>query len=105
MAWVVLVIAGLLEIAWSSALKKADGLRKPGWSIAGIGLAIVSLALLTIALRALPVGTAYAVWVGIGAVGVALTGMVVFGERATPGRVVSLAAIVVGIAGLKLLDG
>ncbi|MDG4795752.1 multidrug efflux SMR transporter [Micromonospora sp. WMMD1082] len=105
MAWVFLVVAGLLEIAWSSALKKADGLRRTGWSIAGIALAILSLALLSLALGDLPVGTAYAVWVGIGAVGVALTGIVAFGDRATPTRLAGLAAIVTGIVGLKLLGG
>lgn len=104
-AWGILIIAGLLEVAWSSALKKADGLRRPGWSIAGIALAILSLALLSLALRELPVGTAYAVWVGVGAVGVALTGITAFGDKATPARLASLAAIIIGIAGLKLLDG
>lgn len=105
MAWVLLVVAGLLEIAWSAALKKADGLRRPGWSVTGIALAVLSLGLLSVALRDLPVGTAYAIWVGIGAVGVALTGVLAFGDRATPVRLLSITAVIVGIAGLKLLDG
>ncbi|HLR96707.1 MAG TPA: multidrug efflux SMR transporter [Jiangellaceae bacterium] len=105
MAWATLILAGLLEIVWSSALKKADGLRRPGWSIAGIALAILSLALLSLALRELPIGTAYAVWVGIGAVGVALTGIIAFDDKATPARLASLTAIITGIAGLKLLGG
>ncbi|WP_147917760.1 DMT family transporter [Ruania zhangjianzhongii] len=105
MAWAFLVIAGLLEIAWSSALKNADGLRRPGWSVTGIALAVLSLALLSVALRDLPVGTAYAIWVGIGTVGVAVTGILAFGDRATPVRLLSIAAVVVGIGGLKLLGG
>lgn len=105
MAWAILIVAGLLEIVWSSALKQADGLRRPGWSVVGIALAVLSLALLSLALRDLPVGTAYAVWVGIGSVGVALTGIIAFGDEATPARLASLAAIITGIAGLKLLGG
>lgn len=105
MAWAILVLAGLLEIAWSSALKNADGLRHPGWGITGIILAILSLGLLSLALRSLSVGTAYAVWVGIGAVGVTFTGIIGFGDKLTPGRLFSLAAIITGIAGLKLLGG
>ncbi|EHR58964.1 DMT family transporter [Saccharomonospora cyanea] len=105
MAWALLILAGLLEIAWSYALKKAEGLREPGWGITGITLAILSLVLLSLALRELPVGTAYAVWVGIGAVGVALTGIIAFGDRATPPRLALLAAILAGIVGLNLLGG
>lgn len=105
MAWMILIVAGLLEIAWSSALKKAEGFRRPGWSIAGFALAILSLALLSFALRDLPVGTSYAVWVGIGAIGVALTGILAFGDKATPARLLSLAGVIIGIAGLKLFSG
>jgi quaternary ammonium compound-resistance protein SugE len=105
MAWVILVAAGLLEIAWASALKKSGGLRRPGWSATGITLAMLSLLLLSLALRDLPVGTAYAVWVGIGAAGVALTGILAFGDRATPARLLSLTAIIAGVAGLKILGG
>lgn len=105
MAWGILVAAGLLEVGWSSALKRADGLRRPGWAAAGAALALASLVLLALALRDLPVGTAYAVWVGIGTVGVTVTGIVAFGDRASPARLLSLAAIVAGIAGLKLLGG
>lgn len=104
-AWGLLFAAGLLEIAWSLALKKAEGLARPGWAAAGIGTAMVSLAMLGYALTALPLGTAYAVWVGIGAVGVAAAGMLVHREPASWGRMLSLGAIIAGVAGLHLLGG
>ncbi|GAA1461966.1 SMR family transporter [Nocardiopsis exhalans] len=105
MAWIVLLGAGLLEIVWSLALKRAGGLRRPGWLVFGIAVAMVSLGMLALALRELPVGGAYAVWVGVGAVGVAGAGMLFLGESASPGRLLSLAAIVVGVAGLHLVGG
>ena len=105
MAWVILVVAGLLEIGWSSALKQADGFRRPGWSITGFVLAMLGLVLFSVALRDLPVGTACAVWVGVGTVGVAVTGIIAFGEHMSWRRILSLAAIVVGVAGLQLLGG
>lgn len=104
MAWGVLVIAGLLEIAWSSALKKADGLRRPAWAITGIALALLSLALLSLALRDLPVGTAYAAWVGVGAVGVTIIGIVTFNDKPTSIRLLCLAVIIIGITGLNILS-
>ncbi|MFE9243937.1 DMT family transporter [Nocardiopsis sp. NPDC006938] len=105
MAWFVLLVAGLLETVWSLALKRAGGLQRPGWLVFGIAVALVSLGLLSLALRELPVGGAYAVWVGVGAVGVAGAGMLFLGESAAPRRLVSVAAIVVGVAGLHLVGG
>ncbi|WP_170181655.1 DMT family transporter [Haloactinospora alba] len=102
MAWVILVVAGLLEIVWSLALKEADGLTRLGWSVLGVGVAMVSLGMLSYALKSLPVGTAYAVWVGIGTVGVAGVGMVALGEPVTWPRMVFLGLIVAGVMGLNL---
>jgi quaternary ammonium compound-resistance protein SugE len=105
MAWLLLVVAGLLEIVWAIALKNSDGLRLLVPSIIGVGGALASFALLAIAFEHLPAGTGYAVWVGIGAVGVAVAGMVFLGEQVSAGRVLFLALIVVGIVGLRLVDG
>ena len=105
MAWIVLLGAGLLEIVWSLALKRAGGLQRPDWLVFGIAVALVSLGMLALALRELPVGGAYAVWVGVGAVGVAGAGMLFLGESASPRRLLSLTAIVVGVAGLHLVGG
>ncbi|GAB3730813.1 DMT family transporter [Nocardiopsis nanhaiensis] len=105
MAWIVLLGAGLLEIVWSLALKRAGGLQRPGWLVFGIAVALISLGMLALALRELPVGGAYAVWVGVGAVGVAGAGMLFLGESASPRRLFSLTAIVAGVAGLHLVGG
>jgi quaternary ammonium compound-resistance protein SugE len=102
MAWIVLIAAGALEIVWAIALKRADGLSRLWPSVVGLTTAWVSFGLLALALKSLPVGTAYAVWVGIGATGVALVGIVALGEPATMARIVFLALIVIGVAGLKL---
>ncbi|RZS36855.1 quaternary ammonium compound-resistance protein SugE [Herbihabitans rhizosphaerae] len=103
-AWVILVAAGLLEIVWSVALKQADGLTRLVPTVIGIAVAAVSLGMLSIALADLPVGTAYAVWVGIGTVGVAVTGMALFGEAMSLSRLGFLLLIVAGIIGLKLVE-
>ena len=102
MAWVYLAIAGLFEIVWAISLKYADGFTRL-WpsAIAIIGM-ILSVILLELSLRDLPVGTAYAVWTGIGTVGAAVLGMVLFREPATAIRIGSIGLIVCGIAGLKL---
>jgi quaternary ammonium compound-resistance protein SugE len=105
MAWTVLVGAGLLEIVWAIALKHAAGFTRFWPSAIGIAAAVVSFVLLSTALRSLPVGTAYAVWVGIGALGVAITGIIAFGESASLLRVGLLALILIGIVGLKLVEG
>ena len=105
MAWTVLVGAGLLEIVWAIALKHADGFTRFWPSAIGLAAAVVSFVLLSTALRSLPVGTAYAVWVGIGALGVAITGVIALGESASLLRVGLLALILIGIVGLKLVEG
>jgi quaternary ammonium compound-resistance protein SugE len=105
MAWVVLVAAGLLEIVWATALKHSDGFTRLWPSAIGIGGATVSFVLLALALRHLPVGTGYAVWVGIGAIGVAIAGIVAFDEAASAARLLFLAIVVVGLVGLRLVEG
>lgn len=102
MAWLLLIGAGLLEIVWATALARSDGFSRLWPTIVGVSGAIASFALLTIALRDLPVGTAYAVWVGLGAVGVALFGILALGEDTSAFRIACLALIVLGVAGLKL---
>jgi quaternary ammonium compound-resistance protein SugE len=105
MAWTILIGAGLLEIVWAIALKHTGGFTRFWPSAIGVSAAIVSFFMLSAALKSLPVGTAYAVWVGIGALGVALAGMVALGESASPLRLGFLALILVGIVGLKLVEG
>lgn len=102
MNWFILIIAGLFEIAWAIGLKYTEGFTRL-WPTVGTVLAMgISVGLLGIAMKSLPVGTAYAVWVGVGAVGTAILGIVLFGESANAGRLVSLALILAGIIGLKL---
>ncbi|MFZ2309036.1 MAG: quaternary ammonium compound efflux SMR transporter SugE [Rhodoferax sp.] len=102
MNWLILFIAGLLEVCWAVGLKYTEGFSRLWPSVATLAAMALSVALLGWAMRALPVGTAYAVWVGIGAVGTALAGMVLFGEPASAARLVSLGLVVAGIVGLKL---
>ena len=101
MAWVYLVIAGLFEITWAIGLKYADGFTKLVPSVITVAGMIISVVLLGLALRELPVGTGYAVWTGIGTVGAAILGMILFQEPATAIRLGCIALIVVGIIGLK----
>lgn len=103
MAWIVLVVSGVLETVWAGALARSQGFTRllPS-AVFGVAL-LLSMAGLAYALRTLPVGTAYAVWVGIGAVGTATYGMVALGEPATTARLLCLVAIVGGVAGLKVL--
>lgn len=101
-AWVWLVIAGLLEVVWAIGLKSSDGFRKPAISAFTVVMMIASFYFLAQALKTLPVGTAYAIWTGIGAVGTAIVGMLVFGESRELGRIISIVLIVAGIVGLKL---
>ena len=102
MNWVILLLAGLFEIGWAIGLKYTDGFTRL-WPTVGTGLSMaVSMGLLGIAMKGLPVGTAYAIWVGVGAVGTAILGIVLLGEPANAGRMASLGLIVVGIIGLKL---
>jgi quaternary ammonium compound-resistance protein SugE len=100
--WFILVVAGLFEIGWAVGLKCTEGFTRL-WPTVGTVLSmIISLGLLGIAMKSLPVGTAYAVWVGVGAVGTAILGIVLLGESANPMRLLSLCLIVAGIVGLKL---
>lgn len=102
MNWFILVIAGFFEMAWAIGLKYSDGFTK-FWPSVGTGFALVaSFLLLGFAMKTLPVGTAYAVWVGIGAVGTAILGIFLFGESASALKLVSLTLICAGIVGLKL---
>ena len=102
MSWLILVLAGLFEIGWAIGLKYTDGFTRPWPTLGTVAAMAISLALLGIAMKSLPVGSAYAVWVGVGAVGTAILGIILLGEPANAGRLVSLALIVVGIVGLKL---
>ena len=102
MPWIVLVLAGLFEIGWAIGLKYTDGFTRLWPTVGTVVAMIVSLGLLGIAMKSLPVGTAYAVWVGVGAVGTAILGIVLLGEPSNAGRLVSLGLIIAGIVGLKL---
>jgi quaternary ammonium compound-resistance protein SugE len=102
MTWVVLFVAGLLEIGWAVGLKYAGGLTRLWPAIATAVSRVGSMGLLAVALRTLPLGTAYAVWTGIGTVGTAVLGIVLFREPATPMRLLCIALIVAGIIGLRL---
>lgn len=104
MAWLLLFGAGLLEVIWAIALKQTGGFTRLWPSVIGITAAVVSFVMLSLALKTLPVGTAYAVWVGIGALGVAIAGIVVFGESVAPARLALLALILAGVIGLKWLE-
>jgi len=102
MAWVYLFVAGLFEVGWAVGLKYTDGFSRLVPTLLTVASMIVSLGLLGLALRTLPVGTAYAVWSGVGTVGTALLGILLLGEPATVVRLACIAAIVAGIVGLKL---
>ena len=102
MNWFLLVAAGLFEIGWAIGLKYTEGFTRLWPSLATAFAMVVSLGLLGIAMKSLPVGTAYAIWVGVGAVGTAILGIVLFGEPANTARLLSLALILAGIVGLKL---
>ncbi len=105
MAWLILIGAGLLEIVWATALKDAEGFTRLWPSVIGIVFSLVSFVMLAVALKTLPVGTAYAVWVGIGVTGVAVAGMLAFGESASPLRLGFIAMIVIGVVGLRIVEG
>lgn len=102
MAWILLLFAGLLETVWALALKESDGFSKLGPSVVFAIAGTASVVMLALALRELPVGTAYAVWTGIGAVGAALAGIALLGEPATAMRLVPIGLIAVGIVWLAL---
>lgn len=100
--WILLTVAGILEIGWAIGMKKADGFTHLWWSILTVTLMIVSMYLLVQATRVLPIGTAYAVWTGIGAVGAATLGIIIYKEPATTVRIACIVLILAGIVGLKL---
>jgi quaternary ammonium compound-resistance protein SugE len=102
MPWTLLFFAGLFEVAWAVGLKYTDGFSKLVPSVLTVGAMVVSVVLLGLAMKHLPVGTAYAVWTGIGTVGTVILGIVLMGDSAAPLRLVCLGLIVLGIAGLKL---
>ncbi len=102
MSWILLFLAGLLEIGWAVGLKTTDGFRNIGPSVATAGAMILSVALLGLSMRELPLGTAYAIWTGIGTLGTVIVGIMLFGEPANLVRIGCVALIVAGICGLKL---
>lgn len=102
MAWVLLFVAGLLEVGWAIGLKYTEGFTRLWPTVGTVTAMVLSVALLGVAMRTLPVGTAYAVWTGIGAVGTVILGIVLFGEPATAARLACVALIVSGIVGLKV---
>lgn len=103
MTWIILFVAGLFEIGWAIGLKYTDGFTRPLPTVLTILSMVVSVALLGLALKTLPVGTAYAVWTGIGSVGTAILGIMLFGDPATAARIACIGLIVLGIVGLKLV--
>jgi quaternary ammonium compound-resistance protein SugE len=102
MNWLILVIAGLLEVVWAITLKQTEGFTRLVPSLVTLGTMAASFYLLSVALRTLPLGTAYAVWVGIGAIGTAIAGVLIFEEAMTPLKLVSLVLVVAGIVGLRM---
>ncbi len=102
MHWTILFLAGLFEIVWAVGLKYTEGFTRLWPTLGTLAAMAISFALLAQAMKALPLGTAYAVWVGIGAVGTALVGIALLGEPSNPGRLVSIGLIVAGVVGLKL---
>lgn len=102
LAWILLIVSGLFDVAWAVSMKMAAGYTRPGWSAVSLLLLAAFVYLLGRALEALPVGTAYAVWTGVGAVGTVLVGAVLFHEPLTVPRLACIALVVGGIVGLKL---
>ena len=102
MAWLLLIVAGICEVVWAIGLKYATGFTRFWPSVITVAAMLLSIVLLGLAMKSLPVGTSYAVWVGIGAIGTAILGIVLLGESASAGRLASLALILAGIVGLML---
>jgi len=102
MAWVYLIVAGLLEVGWAIGLKYTEGFTRPIPSILTGAAIVASMFLLSLSARTLPIGTAYAMWVGIGAVGAAVLGIFLLGEPRNPGRIFFLALLVISLIGMKL---
>ncbi|WP_022801334.1 quaternary ammonium compound efflux SMR transporter SugE [Deinococcus ficus] len=105
MAWTLLVLAGLLEVGWAIGLKYTEGFTRPLPSVLTVASMVLSMGLLGLATKTLPIGTAYGVWVGIGALGAAVLGMLLFKEPATPARLAFLGMMLVAIIGLKATSG
>jgi quaternary ammonium compound-resistance protein SugE len=105
LGWIYLLASGAIDVLWALSMKKADGFNNPGWTAVSLILLAAFVYLLTKSLQVLPVGTAYAVWTGIGAAGTVISGIVFFAEPATMARLVCVAIIVAGIVGLKLSSG
>jgi quaternary ammonium compound-resistance protein SugE len=102
MAWTILVLAGAIEVGWAVGLKYTAGFTRLGPSVFTVASMVLSLGLLGVALKSIPLGTAYAVWTGIGTVGAMVAGMVLFGESVSPVRIACVGLIVAGIVGLKM---
>ncbi len=102
MSWLILLLAGLFEVAWAIGLKYTDGFTRPLPTLLTVSAIIVSLALLSLAMKGLPLGTAYAIWTGIGAIGTLIAGATLFGEPITLLRMASAALIICGLIGLKI---
>jgi len=105
MAWIVLIVAGAFEVVWSAAMKQSHGFTRPWPSIVTVAGMLVSFGLLSWSMRTLPLGTAYTVWTGIGAVGAFLVGALLLGEAVTPMRIVAAVLIVAGLVLMKLASG
>ncbi len=105
MSWVYLFLAGIFEMCWAVGMKLSHGFSRPLWAVFTAVTMLMSVWLLALAMRSLPLGSSYAIWTGIGAVGTALAGILFFHEPATLGRIVSLLLIIVGIVGLRLSHG
>ncbi|QWF81447.1 DMT family transporter [Amycolatopsis sp. CA-230715] len=103
MSWLVLVLSGVLETVWAAALSASKGFSKLAPTLLFVGALILSMGGLAYAMRTIPIGTGYAIWVGIGAIGTAVYGMVALGDPVSAGRIVCLVLIVAGVVGLKLL--
>lgn len=102
MAWIILVLAGLFEVVWAVGLKYTEGFTRLVPSVVTLVAMLISFWLLSLAMKSLPLGTAYAIWVGIGAIGAFIAGLVLFQEALNPMRVISVLLIAAGLAGLKL---
>ena len=102
MAWIILFVAGLFEVGWAIGLKYTEGFTRLGPSTWTLSSMLISVWLLGIAMKSLPVGTSYSVWVGVGAVGTVILGIILFDEAANPARLISVSLIIAGIIGLKL---
>jgi len=102
MAWLWVFLAGIAEIGWMAALKLSDGFTKPSWLVGALLISFISVGFMALAVRHIPMGTAYAVWTGMGAAGIAIVGILFFGEPKTVARIAFIVCVVVGIIGLKL---